>query len=154
MPDQTQRPRTETALTASGRTRRIAGTCIVFLGGLLLLGSAGTKFARVPDVVAQMAANGFGGYKLPLVAALEAAVALLFLLPATRAAGVLLVSAYLGGAIATHLQHDQSPLGAAVLLAVILTGAWLRHPQVLWSLDRGASRWASPPDGAAGARAA
>jgi hypothetical protein len=148
MPEQDRRPRAETAPAREGRARRVAGTCVVLIGGLLLLGSAAAKFTRVPSVVAEMDANGIGGYKLPLIAALEVASALLLLLRPTRSLGVPLVSAYLGGAIATHLQHDQSPVPPAVLLSAILVGAWLRHPEVLWSLRRGPGRPGLPGDGA------
>ena len=60
--------------------------------------------------------------------------ALLLLVPPTRSVGLLLVSGLLGGAIATHMQHGQSYVGPAVLLVLVWLGAWLRHPETLWSL--------------------
>src|SRR3989442_7465249 len=88
--------------------RQVAGGVLIALGGLVLLASAAAKFARVPPIVAELGAFGFAGSKLMLIAAIEAVSALLFLIPRTRSAGLLLVSSYLGGAIATHVQHDQS----------------------------------------------
>ena len=113
--------------------QRTAGNVLIFLGGLALIGSAGAKFAEVPQVVSQLNGFGFQG-KLMLIATGEALSALLFLLPPTRSIGVLLVSALLGGAIATHMQHGQSYVGPAVLLVLIWLGASLRHPETLWSL--------------------
>jgi DoxX-like family len=113
--------------------RKIAGNILVFLGGLVLLGSAGAKLAHVPKVVSQLGAMGFDGNKLTFVALLEVVSGLLFLIPLTRSAGLLLVSAFLGGAIATHLQHDQPISQPSFVLFLIWLGTWLRHPGMLWS---------------------
>ena len=117
-------------------TRDLAGTVLITLGGLLLLASAAAKLTRVPQVVAQLGAFGFGGHKLTLIATAEVLSSLLFLIPRTRSAGLLLVSAFLGGAIATHMQHDQSVLQPAAVLAFLWLGAWLRHPETLWSAEQ------------------
>jgi len=60
-------------------------------------------------------------------------VLLLFLVRSTRAIGLLLVSAYLGGAIATHIQHGQAPSQPVFVLSLLWLGASLRHPGILWS---------------------
>ena len=112
-----------------GVIRRIAGTVLIILPGLVLLGSATAKFAYVPNVVEELGRLGFEGNKLTIVAVLEVVSAALFLIPATRSLGLLLVSAYLGGAIATHVQHNDSPLAPAVILALIWVGTWLRLPR-------------------------
>ena len=113
--------------------RKITGNILVFLGALMLLGSAGAKLAHVPKVVSQLGAMGLDGSKLTFIALLEVVGALLFLIPLTRAAGLLVVSAFLGGAIATHLQHDQSIIQPSFVLFVIWLGTWLRHRDMLWS---------------------
>ena len=113
--------------------RRIAGNILVFLGGLMLLASAGAKLAHVPQIVSQLGAMGFDGNKLTFIALLEVVSALLFLIPFTRSMGLLLVSAFLGGAVATHLQHDQPIIQPSLVLFLIWLGAWLQHRIVLWS---------------------
>ena len=115
--------------------RRLTGNVLIGLGGIALIGSAAAKLAHVPKVVEQMAASGFVGERLTFIAVLEVFCAVLFLIPSTRAAGLLLVSAFLGGAIATHMQHGQSVAQPGVFLAVLWLGAWLRHPQILWSIS-------------------
>lgn len=117
--------------------RRRAGNFFIFLTVLLLIGSAAAKFAGVPPVVAQLSADGFGGARLTFIAILEVASALLFLVPATRSLGLLLVSAFMGGAIATHLGHGQPFFQPAIFLFLVWLGAWLRHPLVLWSIATG-----------------
>jgi hypothetical protein len=115
-------------------TTHRAGAVLIGLGGLVLLASATAKFARVPQITSQLGAFGFTGGKLTLIAVLEALSASLFLVRRTRSAGLLLVSAFLGGAIATHLQHGQSVLQPASVLALLWLGAWLRHPEMLWGI--------------------
>ena len=115
------------------RLRSITGTVLITLGGLLLLGSSSAKFAHVSGVVAQLAHVGIAGEKLTFVAALELLSALLFLTPPTRSAGLLFVSSFLGGAIATHLQHEQSIVAPSMVLLLVWVGTLLRHPQMLWS---------------------
>ncbi len=118
------------------RKRRIMGDVLIVLFGLMLIGSAGAKFAHVPAVVTQLGAMGFDGSRLMFVAVLEVVSTLLFLVPLTRSAGLLLVSSFLGGAIATHLQHGQPIVQPSFVLLLIWLGAWLRHPEILWSLNR------------------
>jgi DoxX-like family len=115
------------------KTRQLVGNLVIILGGLILLGSAAAKLAHVPKVVFQLGSMGFDGNKLMFIALLEVVSALLFLIPFTRSIGLLLVSSYLGGAIATHLQHDQPMIQPAFVLVFIWFGAWLRHQGVLWS---------------------
>lgn len=113
--------------------KRTIGNIVITLTGILLLGSAAAKLAHIPKVEMQMAALGFGGNKLLFIGLLELASAVLFLLPWTRSVGVLLVSSYLGGAIATHVQHGKPIFVPSILLLVIWLGAWLRHREVFWS---------------------
>lgn len=118
------------------RKRRITGSVLMSLGGLVLLASATTKLAQIPKVMAELGAMGVHGNNVTLIAMLEVISALLFLLPATRSVGLLLVSSFLGGAIATHLEHGQPVIQPAVVLLLIWLGTWLRHPDILWSLRR------------------
>jgi hypothetical protein len=128
----------QTTNLSSNRVRRIAGNVLIFLAGFGLLAAAGTKFAHLPPVVAQLTSAGFGGEKITLVATLELLSALLFLLAQTRSIGLLFVSAFLGGAIATHVQGGEysGALAPAFFMSICWLGAWLRHPEALWSLNR------------------
>jgi hypothetical protein len=120
---------------AASPTRRRGGTALIGLVGLILAASSITKLVGVPAVVQQFEAFGFGG-KIVLLGILEATTAVLFLLPRTRSLGLLMISAFLGGAIATHLQHGLVPFPPAIVLALAWAGVWLRHPVVFWSFDR------------------
>ena len=120
-----------------GRPRRIAGNILIVLPGLAVALSELMKFARVPAIVNQMAAAGFLGTKIMLVAGPGLSSTLLFLYPRTRSIGILLLSAFLGGAICLHVQRGEydKALAPLLLLALAWIGATIRHPQVLWSLS-------------------
>lgn len=113
-----------------------AGTFLIYLSCIGLAGSAAAKFARVPAVAAKLAVLGFDGSKLLFIACLELASAILFAFPRTRVFGLLFVTAYLGGAVAAHIAHDQLPLQPTFVLALIWMGTSLRHPEVLHSRGR------------------
>jgi hypothetical protein len=113
-----------------GVLRRRSGVVIVAFVAVALAASAIAKFAGVPAVVAQLEAAGFTRL-VPLVATLELASAALVLFPPTRALGLAFASAFLGGAIATHLQHGLSPIPPALPLALLWLGMWLRHPELV-----------------------
>jgi hypothetical protein len=115
--------------------RRITGNVLITLGCLLLIGSAVAKVAHVPKVVTELEAMGFFGHRLMAIAVLEMISAILFLILSTRSFGLLMISAYLGGAIATHIGHGSSPVQPGVVLISLWLGAWLRHPEILWSFD-------------------
>ncbi len=140
----------DTSNASVGKGRRIAGLVLICLGSIVLIGSAGAKFAHVPKVVNELGAMGFDGGRLTMIAVIEIASALLFLLPVTRSIGLLLVSAYMGGAIATHVQHGQPFIQPAVVLAILWAGTWLRHPQILWSMNPASTSSYSPLQSQAG----
>jgi len=121
--------------SSSQRFAAIAGSILIGLIALVLFASAVAKFAKAPFVVSPLAADGFAGQRLLAIAVMEFLSALLFLVPRTRSLGLLLISSYMGGAIATHLGHDQSIVQPAVVLALAWVGVWLRHREVVWSFS-------------------
>ena len=129
--------RADTPIAANRSSRKTLGASLLIFAGALLVFSAALKFIAVPPVARQMAAAGFAGGKLTFLAVLEVSCAALFLWPRTRSIGILLVSAYLGGAICTHVQVGEYAkiLPPAIILSLAWIGTSLRHPQMLWSLS-------------------
>jgi hypothetical protein len=119
-----------TTATRDSKVRNIVSNILIYLPSIALLASSITKFAHVPAIVAQMTAVGFSGPRLMVVAVLELASAVIFLVPKTRPFGLLLVSAYLGGAIAAQLGNGQPSVPPAVLLALIWIGTWLKREYI------------------------
>jgi hypothetical protein len=115
------------------RRRRVAGLVLIVVVVLALVGAAAAKFLGVPAITTQLTSFGFSSEWIIVLGVIELASAVLFAMPGTRALGLLLITGFLGGAIATHIQHGQSPAQPAVLLALGWTGVWLRHPLANWS---------------------
>jgi hypothetical protein len=54
----------------------------------------------------------------------------LFIIPRTSLLGFLLLSAYMGGAIATHLQHGESVIAPCVVQIILWLVAAFRLPEL------------------------
>src|SRR5215469_16157965 len=119
----------------NNRIRPTVGNILVYLPGIVVMMSSIVKLAGVPGVVHQMATMGFTGGRYALVVILELVSAGLFLYPRSRSLGLLLLSAFLGGAICAHVQTSDTSkaVGPAILLTLAWSGTWLRHPELLWS---------------------
>lgn len=127
----------QTGTEAVSRKQRTVGAALTTLVGIILLCSASAKFVHVPAIVSNLAAVGITDNKLVFVATLEALSALLFLIARTRSAGLLLVSAFLGGAIATHLQHSESIAQPSIVLGLSWLAVWLQYrEELMWSFRR------------------
>lgn len=92
--------------------------------GYGLVISSMVKFIHPSKAVAYMASMGFEGGTFFVVAVLELISAILFLVPATRRVGLLLVSSYMGGAIAAHLAVHRFFTGGPFLVYMA------KHPYV------------------------
>lgn len=133
--------------------RRIQiGNALIRFGGVVLLFSSLVKFAHLAKPVAYMSFLGYQDGKMFLIAAIEMVIGVLFLLRATRAPGLLLVSSYFGGAIAAHLAshplNSSAPivvfnfhhpylgaLPAMLVLASAWIGVYFRHPEANWNAN-------------------
>lgn len=105
----------------------LAGNVLAAFCGLALVGSGAVKILGVRKAVDGLEALGFTG-RVRLIGIGETVSALLFVFPQTRPIGLLLVSAHMGGAIATHMQHRLSYVAPAALLGLVWAAAWLSHP--------------------------
>lgn len=114
----------------SAKTKKIIGWVLSGLSGLLLLASATDKF-RSSEHALQMAASfGLSAKSYAILGVIEAISVVLFLFPGTGILGLLLLSSYLGAAIATHLQHGQDILFPAVFEAIVWVAAVIRFPEL------------------------
>jgi hypothetical protein len=116
-----------------GRLRRMAGNVLIGLVVVALAGAASAKLVHAPVLVNQLRPFGFNDTWISILGVVELGSAILFSIRPTRAPGLLLITGFLGGAIATHIQHGQSPAQPAALLAIGWTGVWLRHLEANWS---------------------
>ncbi len=112
--------------------RRIAAWILTGLITLVFVASAVAKLTKVSAVVEMFDKWGLSNYVL-LIGVGELVSAVLFLIPRTTSLGILLLSAYLGGAIVTHMQNGEPYFGPAVLLLLVWVAGYLRHPELLQS---------------------
>lgn len=115
------------------KRKTIIAWILAGLVGFIYIGS-GTSKIIAGDAIIQMASN-FG---IPVdtyrwLGVIEIICAILFLIPRTGIIGTLLLSAYMGGGIATHLEHQESIIPPCVVLAFTLTAALYRFPALTQS---------------------
>jgi hypothetical protein len=114
------------------RARIIAAWVLTGLLTFVFFSSAAFKFIAAPQVLEGFEKYGLKDQRL-LIATGETVSALLFLIPVTNSLGVLLLSAYMGGAILTHMSHGEPYVAQSIILVLIWVAAYLRHPTLLQS---------------------
>lgn len=112
---------------------KIAGLVLhLLIGGLLIFtGSQKVLGSVPPDALVKYGL----GEQARLIGAGAILTALLLLFPRTSSLGLLLASAFWGGAICIHMAHGKPYLIQVVLLVLSWTGAYLRNPATLRSFS-------------------
>ena len=116
-------------------TKRLwAGRIVTAIPVLFLLFDAVIKFAQIAPVRESFAQLGYPERLAPIIGALALACLILYLIPRTSVLGAILLTAYLGGAVATHVRvgnplvtHALFPTYVALLL---WGGLWLRDDRL------------------------
>jgi hypothetical protein len=114
---------------------KIAGWALSALIALFLIGASGIpKFIDWDGKEEMMGKLGWDTGLILKIGVVEVAIAILFLIPRTAFLGTVLLTAYLGGAVATHVRVD-NPLFShqlfPVYIAVLIWGGLrLRDPRV------------------------
>jgi len=122
--------------TGPGRAAVRGGWALSGLAILFFLMDGGMKLAYLPVVAETSAQLGWPADRgtVTLLATLLLGSALLYAIPRTAMLGAILLTGYLGGAVATHARVG-SPLFSHVLFGVYLGmivwgGLWLRDPRI------------------------
>jgi hypothetical protein len=98
---------------------------------LMLLMSAGMKFAKGPEVMEGMAKFGYPESTILGIGIAEVACTVLYVIPRTSVFGAILLTGYLGGATATHVRVGDPAFISAVITGVLVwLGLYLRDPRV------------------------
>ena len=119
-------PPSTTASVWAGRT--LSGLFVVFMLGA----SVAPKLLGMPVAGETLVGLGWSADYVLMIGLLELAFTLLYLWPRTSVLGAVLMTALLGGAMATHIRVG-SPLFSHTLFSVYLAlfmwgGLWLRSP--------------------------
>ena len=99
---------------------------------VLVMGfAAAMAFTRSPQVVEDMGKFGYPESALLLIGALELGSVVIYLVPRTAVLGAILMTGYLGGAIATHVRIGDPGWPTALILGVFVwAGHYLRDERI------------------------
>ena len=107
------------------------GRVISVLPALMLLMSASMKLSHSPQFVAMFTNKlGYQESSLTGIGLLELACTALYLIPQTAFLGALLLTGYLGGAIATHVRIGEPFATPLVLGVLVWVGLYLRESRL------------------------
>ena len=103
-----------------GEWRGRIGYALTAAAVLVLLRSAGMKLIAAPEAVDQVV-DGFGYPPSALagIGLLELTCVLVYAVPRTATLGAVLLTGYLGGAVATHVRIEESFAGPLAVGAVV-----------------------------------
>ncbi len=98
---------------------------------LMLSFSAFAKLSGFPEVGKVMSGLlGFPASTIMVIGWLEAACVLLYAIPRTAVLGAVLLTAYLGGAIAAHVRVGDNFISPLIGGGIVWLGMYLRHGRV------------------------
>jgi DoxX-like family len=109
----------------------VIGWVISGLVGLLMIGSASAKFVSPPGMAEQFVDKfGYPQHLILGIAITEVTCAVLYLIPRTAILGAVLLTGYLGGAVATHVRVEDNFAGAAIGGVLVWLGLFLRDARI------------------------
>jgi hypothetical protein len=112
------------------KPRIITGWVLSGLLAALYLFSAYNKLSGSEESIKGAVAMGLTASQLKLIGVIELLSITLFLIPRTGLLGTLLLAAYMGGAIATHLEHRLPVLAPCIIQAMVWITAVIRFPEL------------------------
>jgi len=115
----------------SQKTLKITGLVLTIILGLLFTMSAFMKLTQNEEAVAQALKIGFSVSTYQMIGIIEVISLILFIIPRTGIIGALLLMAYMGGAIATHLQHQDSIVMPVIIEILIWIATFARYPELI-----------------------
>jgi DoxX-like family len=115
-------------LPATSKKRLWTGRIISAIPALLL-GSGGVNaLVKAPVVLEGTARLGYSASTLPTIGILELACIVLYVIPRTSIFGALLLTAYFGGATASHVRIGDPTFLAPIVVGILVwAGLLLRH---------------------------
>jgi hypothetical protein len=116
---------------AQTKAATIAGWVLTGLLGAAFIASAVAKFAMDPnDPKTTEMLHGFLPSTMYSIAVVELACVILYLYPRTAVLGAILLTGYLGGAIATHVRIQDGFAPPLIMGVLVWLGLYLRSPRL------------------------
>jgi hypothetical protein len=118
-------------MNANNKIMTWAGRVISGLVILLMTFSAIMKFMNPPEVAEQFKTKFEYPPELTLVLGIvEISCVILYAIPQTSVLGAVLLTGYLGGAVATHVRVNDNFAGPAIGGVLVWLGLFLRDPRI------------------------
>jgi hypothetical protein len=116
------------------KSNKIIYWVLTGLISLVFIGSALGKLTANQESL-KMASNfGLDANMFTMIGIVELVCLILFIIPRTGIIGTMLLAAYMGGAIATHLEHGESILAPCIVQSILFLIAFYRFPELRSSL--------------------
>lgn len=107
------------------------GWVLSVLASLMLLMSGAMKFMPItPEVEQGLQHVGWRADQVGTLGVLEIVCTIIYLFPKTAVLGAILVTGYMGGAIATHVRVGDPFIVQAIIPVVFWLGLWLRDAKL------------------------
>lgn len=113
---------------------RYTGIGLTTLSVLFLLFSASGKILKPEGIEANIIPLGWRMDQMTWLGIVEVACAVIYAISRTSVFGAVIVTAYLGGAVATHIRIGDQYFFPIVLGLVVWLGIYLREPR-LWPIS-------------------
>jgi hypothetical protein len=113
-----------------GKAALIIGWVLSVLPALMLLAGAAMSLSGSKQAVEGSRAYGFTDRAGVAIGITAAVCAILYLLPPTAVLGAILMTGYLGGAVATHVRAQESFIAPIIVGIVVWLGLFLRDPRL------------------------
>jgi hypothetical protein len=129
---ETSTPQPAVAITtpAPSKKARIIGWIMAILPVGMLLMSAAMKFSQNKQVLDGFEHLGWPAKLAVALGILELACTFIYLVPKTAVLGAILLTGYLGGAIATHVRIGEGFVPPIVLGILLWGSLYLRDPRI------------------------
>ena len=114
----------------SEKTKKITYWALTGLVSFIFIGSAIGKFTANEEALKMAAGFGLDAKTYTLLGIVEIICLILFIIPRTGIIGTLLLAAYMGGAIASHLEHGVSIVAPCIIQSFIFLVAFYRFPEL------------------------
>jgi len=112
------------------KTNKTVAWVLTGLISLAFLGSAAGKFMANEEALKMAETFGIDARTYLMIGVIELICLMLFIIPRTGILGTLLLAAYMGGAIATHLEHGESIIAPCIVEAFLFLVAFYRFPEL------------------------
>jgi uncharacterized membrane protein YphA (DoxX/SURF4 family) len=112
------------------KVKTIIGWALTGILAFVFVSSGFMKLTGSEEVVKGAASMGLTAGTMQLIGIIEIGSILLFIIPRTGLLGTLLLAAYLGGAIVTHLEHGEPFMIPVIIQAILWITAVIRFPEL------------------------